>query len=129
MLATYRTSFAPIDASAKTWITTSLVPSLGVLACRLLRIRITQPAAPGSAARGVSGLPAREGRGPGLAWRQGRRGPRPRRVGGGERGGIRGAAADDLPHLRRPPGVTIRPPRRLERIAPEVRRRERERIE
>src|SRR5262245_49339097 len=43
MLATYRTSFAQIDASAtasaKTWITPSLVPSF--LAWRVLRIRTT----------------------------------------------------------------------------------------
>src|SRR5262249_19535917 len=65
MLATYRTSFAPIDASAtasaKTWITTSLVPSLGVLAWRLLRIRITQASAPRSAVTCVNGHADAEG--------------------------------------------------------------------
>src|SRR5215471_16726720 len=133
MLATYRTSFAPIDASAtasaKAWVTTSLVPSLGVLACGLLRIRITQASAPRSAVTCVNGHADAEGTGSRLACRSGHRRHRPRLVGVGEQLGIRAAAADELPHLRRPPGVTIRPPRRLERIAPEVRRRERERIE
>src|SRR5262249_37508806 len=131
MLATYRTSFAPIDASAtasaNTW--TSLVPSLGVLAWRLLRIRITQASAPRSAVTCVNGHADAEGAGPPSGCGSVHRPLRPRLVGGGERGGISAAAADKSPPLRRPPGVTIRPPRRLERIAPEVRRRERERIE
>src|SRR5262249_14644464 len=133
MLATYRTSFAPIDASAtasaNTWITTSLVPSLGVLAWRLLRIRITQASTPRSAVTGAKAPAAAEGAGPGLGCRSVHRRHRPRLVGVGEQAGIRAAAADKFPPLRRPPGVTIRPPRRLERIAPEVRRRERGRIE
>src|SRR5262252_4523223 len=133
MLATYRTSFAPIDASAtasaNTWITTSLVPSLGVLAWRLLRIRITQASAPRSAVTCVNGHADAEGAGPRLACRSVHRRHRPRLVGVGEQAGIRAASADELPHLQRPPGVTIRPPRRLERIVPEVRGRERERIE
>src|SRR5262249_50566941 len=133
MLATYRTSFAPIDASGtaseKTWITTSLVPSLGVLAWRLLRIRITQASAPRSAVTCVNGHADAEGARPRLACRSVHRRHRPRLVGVGEQAGIRAAAADELPHLPRPPGVTIRPPPRLGRIAPGVRRRERERIE
>src|SRR5215472_8978535 len=84
MLATYRTSFAPIDASAtasaKTWTT-------------------APPANPNHAS--VRAPVCRDLR----QW------PRRRR------------------RRRAPPGVAIRPPRRLERIAPEVRRRERERIE
>src|SRR5262249_31284496 len=130
MLATYRTSFAPIDASAtasaNTWITTSLVPSLGVLAWRLLRIRITQASAPRSAVTCVNGHADAEGAGPRLACRSVHRRHRPRLVGVGEQ-----AAAGDTPPppLGRPGGANTRPPRRLERIAPEVRRRERERIE
>src|SRR5262249_50863175 len=138
MLATYRTSFAPIDASAtasaKTWITTSLVPSLGVLAWRLLRIRITQASAPRSAVTCVNGHAAaaaaarlarhpRAGCGPVLAVDL----PGPVRV--DERRVVAATAAEDPPRPRAPPGVPVRPPRRLERIAPEVRRRERERIE
>src|SRR5262249_4650727 len=133
VLATYRTSFAPIDASAtasaKTWITTSLVPSLGVLAWRLLRIRITQASAPRSAVTCVNGHADAEGARPRLACRSVHRRHRPRLVGGGEQGGTGAPAAEHPPPPGRPPGVTIRPPRRLERIAPEVRRRERERIE
>src|SRR5262244_1678959 len=109
MLATYRTSFAPIDASAtasaNTWITTSLVPSLGVLAWRLLRIRITQASAPRSAVTCVNGHADAEGAGPRLACRSVHRRHRPRLVGVGEQAGIRAAAADKFPHLRRPPGV------------------------
>src|SRR5262249_57342459 len=127
------TGLAPMEAggtgSAKPWITTSLVPSLGVLAWRLLRIRITQASAPRSAVPCVNGHADAEGARPRLACRSVHRRHRPRLVGVGEQAGIRAAAADELPHLRRPPGVTIRPPPRLERIAPEVRRRERERIE
>src|SRR5262245_64952448 len=131
MLATYRTSFAPIDASAtasaNTW--TSLVPSLGGRAWGLLRIRITQASAPRSAVTCVNGHADAEGAEPRLVCLSVHRRHRPRLVGVGEQAGICAAAADELPHLRRPPGVTIRPPRPLERIAPEVRRRERERIE
>src|SRR5262245_56404831 len=133
MLATYRTSFAPIDASAtasaKTWITTSLVPSLGVLAWRLLRIRITQASAPRSAVICVNGHADAEGAGPRLACRSVHRRPRPRLVVVGEQSGMTAAAAYARPHPWGRPAVTIRPPRRLERIAPEVRKRERERIE
>src|SRR5215467_1825725 len=132
MLATYRSSFAPIDASAtasaNTRITTSLVPSLGVLAWRLLRIRITQASVLRSAVTCVNGHADAEGAGPRPALSVSAS-HRPRLVGVGEQAGIRAAAADELPHLWRPPGVAIRPPRRLERIVPEVRRRERERIE
>src|SRR5262249_10445261 len=128
MLATERTSFAPIGASgaasANTWITTSLVPSLGVLAWRLLRIRITQASAPRSAVTCVNGHADAEGAGPRLACRSVHRRHRPRLVGVGEQAGIRAAAADKFPHLPRPPGVKIRPPRRLERIPPEVPRRQ-----
>src|SRR5262249_44800265 len=93
MLATYRTSFAPIDASAtasaNTWITTSLVPSLGVLAWRLLRIRITQASAPRSAVTCVNGHADAEGAGPGAAPRVGVGAPPPppRSGGGGGAGG------------------------------------------
>src|SRR5215831_12620533 len=104
--------------SAKIWITTSLVPSLGVLVWRHLRNRIHANVRARSAVTCVNGHADAESAEPRLVCLSVHRRHRPRLVGVGEQAGICAAAADELPHLRRPPGVTIRPPRPLERIAP-----------